>query len=44
MAESRGRFLYEIRPDIFPYDHLTRDEMRLWELYYEDKERKQKRK
>ena len=36
-AESRGRFLYEIRPDLFPYDHLCRDEMMLWECFYEDR-------
>lgn len=31
--------MYEIRPDIFPYDHLTLDEMKLWEVFYGEREK-----
>jgi len=36
--------MYEIRPDIFPYDHLTMDELQLWELFYDEREQQQRRK
>lgn len=26
--------MFEIRPDLFPYDHLTDEEIMLWEEYY----------
>jgi hypothetical protein len=41
LAEARGRFLYEIRPDIMPYDHLTHDEIQLWLRH--DADRKEQR-
>lgn len=37
LAELRGRFLFEIIPDMFPYDHLTPQEIALWARYYEHK-------
>jgi len=30
LAEARGRFLYEVRPDLFPVDFLCDDEIDLW--------------
>jgi hypothetical protein len=44
LAESRGRFLYEVRPDLFPYDYLTHDEMLLWEIFYEERKRQRSQK
>lgn len=38
MADQKGRFLFEIRPDIFPEGFLCQDEIALWGLYYEYKQ------
>ena len=38
LAEQRQRFLYEIRPDIFPQGYLTDTELELWGLFYQEKE------
>lgn len=37
MAENRGAFLFQIRPDIFPHGYLTNEEIELWEKYYANK-------
>jgi hypothetical protein len=34
LGHQRGRFLYEIRPDIFPQGFLTNAEIDLWDKYY----------
>jgi hypothetical protein len=39
----RGRFLYEIRPDVFPEGWLTDVELTLWGLYYEERNRSKAR-
>ena len=44
---SRGigggqRFLYEVRPDIFPQGFLTQTETELWSLYYQELSEEQK--
>jgi len=35
LCAQRGKFLYEVRPDLVPFDHLSNLELHLWELYYE---------
>jgi hypothetical protein len=34
LCYQRGRFLYEVRPDIMPYGFLTPLETELWADYY----------
>lgn len=38
LADFRGRFLFEIRPDLFPQGFLTPLEIDLWGRYFEDKQ------
>ena len=33
MADKNNRFLYEIRPDLFPEGYLTDLELELWNRY-----------
>jgi len=33
LAHARGRFLYEVRPDVFPQGFLTEHEIELWGKY-----------
>lgn len=40
LADQRGRFLFEIRPDLFPEQYLTPTETELWGLYYGDKKQR----
>lgn len=35
MIDKRGGFLYQHRPDIFPFDHVTEEETALWAAFYE---------
>ena len=37
------RFLFEVRPDIFPQGFLTQKELALWGMYYQDAERRRKK-
>jgi hypothetical protein len=30
------RFLYEVRPDVFPQGFLTKNELMLWNIYYQN--------
>lgn len=39
LADKRGRFMYEIRPDLFPEGWLTDVELNLWDLYAEERNR-----
>ncbi len=39
ICDRKGRFLFEVRPDLFPQGQLTTVECRLWGMYYEDKAR-----
>ena len=41
LCSERGRFLFEVRPDIFPEGHLTHGETTLWALWYEERSRRQ---
>jgi hypothetical protein len=36
LCYDRGRFLYEVRPDIFPEGYLTDTEIALWGEYYDE--------
>jgi hypothetical protein len=36
----KNAYLYEARPDIVPYGFVSDLEMELWELYYEELNRK----
>jgi len=38
LADAKGRFLYEIRPDVFPQGFLTTTEMELQALYLDYKQ------
>ena len=33
LGHARGRFLFELRPDIFPHGYLTDTEINLWSKY-----------
>lgn len=35
IAEARGGFLYQTRPDVIPQGWLTDDELSLWVAFYE---------
>ena len=37
LCDARGRFLFELRPDLFPEGGMTDVERELWDKYYEDK-------
>lgn len=36
LCHQRGRFLFEVRPDLFPQGFLTPVEAELWGLFYAD--------
>jgi hypothetical protein len=37
LCDMKGRFLFEVRPDLFPQGQLTAVECALWGNYYHDK-------
>ncbi len=37
LCSERGRFLFEVRADIFPEGMLTRAETELWARWYEER-------
>ena len=39
LAEQRGRFLFEVRPDLFPLGYLGDVELSLWARWAESKPR-----
>jgi hypothetical protein len=43
LLDLRGGFLYEHKPSLFPGGEITPTEMALWELYYSEKVKRQKR-
>lgn len=43
LCDMRGRFLFEVLPDLFPQGRLTDVEVGLWGLYYEQKNSEHKR-
>lgn len=40
LCSERGRFLFEVRPDLFPEAMLGRTETELWARWYEERERR----
>lgn len=41
LAEMRGAFLFQVRPDLFPEGFLTETETELWNYYYDWREKSQ---
>lgn len=39
LCDKRNRFLFEVRPDLFPLALLSTLELEMWSLYYEERER-----
>jgi len=37
LLEARNKFIYEVRPSIFPEGELTATEMLMWQWYYDEK-------
>lgn len=37
LADIKGKFLFEIRPDLFPEGFLTNTEVELWGIYFDSK-------
>jgi hypothetical protein len=35
IAEQRGGYLYQVRPDVIPQGWMTDEELSLWAAYYE---------
>ena len=35
IAEQRGGYLHQCRPDVIPQGWLTDEELALWEVFYE---------
>lgn len=42
LCSERGRFLFEVRPDVFPEGFLTTTETSLWAKWYEDQRMRNK--
>lgn len=42
LCDLRGRFLFEVLPDLFPEGRLTGVEVELWGRYYSDKHAERK--
>jgi hypothetical protein len=41
LCDLKGRFLFEVRPDLIPEGYLTGVECALWSRYYTDKNARQ---
>lgn len=37
LADLKGNYLFQTRPDIFPEGFLTVTEIELWDMYYKEK-------
>ena len=42
LCSERGRFLFEVRPDVFPEGQLAEQETALWGRWYEERDKRQK--
>jgi hypothetical protein len=42
LCSERGRFLFEVRPDVFAEGFLCETETALWARWYEERERRSK--
>jgi hypothetical protein len=40
LCSERNRFLFEVRPDLFPEGRLSEVETALWARWYEDRQRR----
>lgn len=40
LCDLKGRFLFEVRPDLFPEGRLTPVELALWGQYFQEKNRR----
>lgn len=43
LAHQKGRFLYEVLPDLFPSKFFSFLEMEVWALHFAEQERRDKR-
>ncbi len=43
LCSERGRFLFEVRPDLFPAGRLADDELALWARWYDERAQRDKR-
>ena len=43
LCSERGRFLFEVRPDLVPEGLLSETETALWVRWYDEREQRQKR-
>jgi hypothetical protein len=43
LCAERGRFLFEVRPDVFAEGFLCETETALWARWYEEREQRQKK-
>ncbi len=43
LCDHRGRFIYEVAPHIFPYGHLSQEEIWGWEAFNEFKDQMRSR-
>jgi hypothetical protein len=44
LCAERGRFLYEVRPDVFAEGRLTDTEIAMWAKWYAEREQRQQTK
>jgi hypothetical protein len=40
LAEAKGGYLFQLRPDLFPEGYVTDTELALWGLHYEAKHKR----
>jgi hypothetical protein len=40
LGDRMGKPLFEIRPDLFPYGRITRLEVELWAMHYQDQQKR----
>jgi len=43
LCHAKNRFLFEVRPDVFPEGMLTQVETELWSMFFAEREEKRKR-
>lgn len=42
LGEKFGKPLFEMRPDLFPFNRITRLEMEVWALHFKDQQKRMK--
>jgi hypothetical protein len=43
LCDMKGKFLYEVKPSLFPEGELTETEIQLWAMFYEEKNNRKKK-